>query len=375
MQKTELKLVNQYTLEDILIAYLDCRKRKRNKEEPLKFELDYLKKLEKLLAEINSGIYEIGPSNVFIVDYPKPREIWAAQFRDRIVHHLIYNSIGPWYEKRFIEDTFSCIKGRGVLAAINRAIHFSRKITENYQKKAFALKLDLANYFVSIRKPILWNLMKKDVGTESLTAKLIYQNIFHDPTVNCIVKTLKDRRSLVPKHKSLWNYNNQGLAIGNLTSQHMSNIYLDGLDKLAKHTLKIKFYIRYVDDVLVLGKDVDQLREWYLLMNEWLKENRMLHFHPDKVKLTTIKDGFILLGRKIYPYYTSTIERVRNQIFNSAQKLKEDPLSLEAFQRFQSYLGLLKYSNEFNLKKKMIEFVETPTILKAGKDYEKLIKE
>lgn len=367
-----LNLVNEYTFPDIMAAYLDCRRRKRNKLEPLAFELNHIDYLQKLLEEINSETYEIGPSNVFVVDYPKPREIWAAQFRDRIVHHLIYNSVGRWYENRFIEDTYSCIKGRGTLLAVNRAIKFSRKITENYQKKAFALKLDIANYFVSIDKPILWKIMMRDLGNETLTTRLIYQNIFHNPTKNCIIKTLKTRRGLVPKHKSLWTYENQGLAIGNLTSQSMSNIYLDGLDKYAKHILKIKYYIRYVDDILIMGDDIDQLREWYKKLNKWLVEERNLYFHPDKVKLTTIKDGFTILGRDCYPYYSSIIGRVKNQIYKVRKKLMDNPLELKYYQSFQSYLGLFKHSNGYNLKKEIMDSLVVPGFLDIHGDYEKL---
>ena len=112
-----LRVVNQYTYHDVLNAYFDCRRRKRTKRSAVAFETNFEHSLEGLLEEINGGEYRIGPSRVFVVLHPKAREVWAAGFRDRIVHHLVYNDIGHWYESRFIEDTFSCIPGRGTQAA------------------------------------------------------------------------------------------------------------------------------------------------------------------------------------------------------------------------------------------------------------------
>ena len=106
-----------FTLADLFKAYFDCRKNKRCKITALKFELNLEENLLKLYKEIKSGQYKIGKSICFVVTRPKPREVWAANFRDRIVHHLIYNFISERFYKKFIYDTYSCIPKRGTLAA------------------------------------------------------------------------------------------------------------------------------------------------------------------------------------------------------------------------------------------------------------------
>lgn len=142
---------NYYGYEDILKAYYDCRQRKRNKVSSLEFEINFADNLYKLLNDINNRTYCISPSKVFIVFDPKVREVWAAQFIDRIVHHLIYNEIGPWFEKRFISDTYSCISERGTLAGAAKAYEYASRITNNFDPKypAYFGKIDIKNFSIA----------------------------------------------------------------------------------------------------------------------------------------------------------------------------------------------------------------------------------
>jgi RNA-directed DNA polymerase len=136
-------------------AYFDCREHKRNTYTALDFELSLERNLYQLYEDLAGGTYKPGSSICFVVIRPKPREVWAAGFRDRVVHHLLYNRIAPRFERTFIADSCACIEGRGTLYAVKRLERKIRSITENWSRPAYYLKCDIANFFVSIDKRIL----------------------------------------------------------------------------------------------------------------------------------------------------------------------------------------------------------------------------
>lgn len=353
MSKKDLELVNKYSYSHILKAYLDCRKRKRSTQIATEYELTYERNLKELLESINNKTYKIGQTRVFTVERPKPREIWAAKFPDRIVHHLIYNSIGKHFEKRFIEDTFSCIKGRGTLAAIKRASYFARSITQDWTLPMWYLKMDISNFFVSINRPILWSIVEEQIGDKdsSLTAHLAHQNIFHDPTKNAYIKPGVSFKN-IEKRKSLWYSGDEnGLPVGNLTSQFYSNVYLNIVDQFAKHVLKLKRYVRYVDDIVVFHEDKEFLKDVAIRYNEFLQEKRNLCLNPKKIYIKRVHTGINFVGQVILPYreYTRrmTVDGIKHSLFNYFH----DPLDETNFCSIQSYLGLIKYTNSYNLRK------------------------
>lgn len=178
------------TLEKLTKAYVDCRRRKRNTETALEFEFSLEENLVKLYDDLVSGDYEISESICFIVMYPNPREVWAAGFRDRVVHHLIYNEISKRFYNRFIKDTYSCIPERGTTNAVRALKKYVRVVTDDYTESAYYLKADLKNFFVSIDKNILYAEIKKLVLEEWLL-KLIKQVIYHDCKTKVIIKSSK----------------------------------------------------------------------------------------------------------------------------------------------------------------------------------------
>src|SRR3989339_284296 len=137
----------------------------RNKKDVVKFEVNYERNLFVLAEEILDGKYQPGVSSCFIVKKPVKREIFAASFRDRIVHHLIYNYINPLFERSFINDSYSCRIGKGTSYGIKRLNHFIRSCSENYQKDCYILKLDIKGYFMSINKNILHEKIKETLNT------------------------------------------------------------------------------------------------------------------------------------------------------------------------------------------------------------------
>lgn len=231
-----------YSIELLVEAYKDCRCHKRNTDSALRFEQNLEHNLIKLHDELSDGSYKPGKSICFAIARPKPREVWAADFRDRIVHHLLYNHISPRFHARFIADSCACIPGRGTLYGAKRLESKVRSITKNWSKPAYYLKLDLANFFVSIDKNILRELIAKRV-TEPWWMKLAETILFHDPRQNYELRGAPRMLDLVPPHKRLTNHPaHLGLPIGNLSSQFFANIYLDELDQFCKHQLQAKHY-------------------------------------------------------------------------------------------------------------------------------------
>ncbi|MBQ7483878.1 MAG: hypothetical protein IJT89_07500 [Bacteroidaceae bacterium] len=367
-----LRLVNQYSYSDIYRAYLDCRRRKRSTLIATAYETRHEFRLMDLLEQINSGRYEIGSTRAFVVTWPKAREVWAARFADRIVHHLICNDIASFFNDRLIEDTFACIKGRGTLAASNRVSHFARSITQNWNKKAWVLQIDIANYFVSISRAIMWELLKKHIGTDSLTAKLTKMIVFNDPTKNVIIKPNTDF-SIVPRHKSLWHCKKgYGLPIGNLTSQVFANVYLDGLDKYVKHTLKCKYYARYVDDAILMSKDREQLYDWRDKIDAWLKANRELHLHPNKVRIAPVADGIDFVGKVIRPFSMTPRAMTIGSARAVAIQLQKNPLDKGLLHSINSYLGLSRHCDSYRFRKLICEMVCLPFVIGCDQEYTKV---
>jgi len=250
-----------FTLQEVLKAYLDCRSNKRNKPTSIEFEQLQDDELPRLTHELNTGEYQIGRSTCFAITKPKFREVWAAEFRDRIVHHVIINRIQHQFQKQFIHDSYACIKGRGSLHGARRIHKKMRQASENWTKKANYLQADIANFFVSIDKNVLSDLILPHIQCVR-TRELTRQIIWHDPALNHIKTSPERLLQQVPRHKSLFNCcYGKGLPIGNLSSQFFANVYMNALDQYVKRELKIKHYGRYVDDIIMIGDCPTELNE------------------------------------------------------------------------------------------------------------------
>ena len=233
-------------LYDLFQAYYDARKNKRRTINALAFEIDYETKLSELYEEIKNGKYEINPSICFISFKPVQREIFAADFRDRIIHHLIYNYISPFFERLFINDSYSCRIGKGTSCGIKRLDHFIRSCSDNYKRDCYVLKLDIKGYFMVIDHSLLYQKVEKTLNRFQeeasfdidLISRLTRQVIFHNHIKDCRLKGTKKDWQGLPKTKSLfWAGENKGLPIGNLTSQLFGNVYLNDFDHFVEHKL------------------------------------------------------------------------------------------------------------------------------------------
>ncbi|MGH8436906.1 MAG: RNA-directed DNA polymerase [Pseudomonas sp.] len=320
-----------------MLAYLDCRRNKRRSRSALAFELNMERNLMQLHTELNTGTYQPGASICFVVTHPKPREVWAADFRDRIVHHLLYNHIGPRIERRFIADSCACITGRGTLYAAQRLEAKARSITQNWTRPAHYLKCDLANFFVAIDKRVLEQQLISCIPEPTWQA-LARQILMHDPRENYTLHSTRRLLNRVPQHKRLTAQpSHLGLPIGNLSSQFFANIYLDALDQLVKHALRAKFYIRYVDDFILLHESPQQLNAWRAQIEAFLAERLHARLNPSKTILQPIDRGIDFIGQVILPHRRVTR---RKTVKHALKRIATVPAA-SLRETANSYFGLL----------------------------------
>jgi retron-type reverse transcriptase len=326
-----------FNFEELVQAYFDCRKNKRNTASALAFEQNLERNLIKLYDELKDGTYSPGKSICFVITRPKPREVWAADFKDRIVHHLFYNRISPRFYASFIVDSCACIPGRGTLYAAKRLESKIRSATENWSKPCFYLKCDLANFFVAIDKSILRQQIAEKV-TEPYWLWLADLILFHDPRQNYELRGNEELLKLVPAHKRLTNQpSNLGLPIGNLSSQFFANIYLNSLDQYIKHQIGAKHYIRYVDDFVLLHESPQWLNHALDDINAFLPEKLNAKLNPTKTILQTVDRGVDFVGQVIKPWHRYTRKRTVNEAVNQVKKTP----AADLFEVANSYFGLL----------------------------------
>jgi hypothetical protein len=329
-----------FSFIDLVEAYLGCRRTKRNSAAALTFEVDLERNLRRLYDELADGTYQPGRSRCFVITRPKPREVWAAEFCDRIVHHLLYNKIGPRFERSFIVDSCACIKGRGTLYGAERLERKIRSITQNWTRRAFYLKLDLANFFVSVDKHILRELLLEKIR-EPFWRWLTDVVLMHDPRVDFVYRGDPARLDLVPPHKRLLAQPaHLGLPIGNLSSQFFANVLLNVLDQRAKHVLGARHYIRYVDDFLFLHESTDYLNGVLADLTAFLPARLGVHINPRKTILQPIDRGVDFVGQVVKPWRRETRKRTRNDALRRVATTSDDDLMAVA----NSYFGLLRQS-------------------------------
>lgn len=302
----------------LLKAYFDCRRTKRNTASALAFEINLEHNLTELYEELIAGSYRPGRSICFVITHPKPREVWAAAFRDRIVHHLIYNTVAERFLRRFIADSCACIPGRGTLYAIKRLESKIRSVTQNWSRPAFYLKCDLANFFVAIDKRILDTQLAARIH-EPFWLELTRRILWHDPRENYELRGSHTLLARVPQHKRLTSQpHTHGLPIGNLSSQFFANIYLDALDQFIKHQIRCRHYIRYVDDFLLLHDSAPWLNEAHRQIAAFLPERLNAHLNPKKTILQPIDRGVDFVGQVIKPWRRTIRRRV---VSNATQRI------------------------------------------------------
>ena len=346
-----------FTKEKLFKAYADCKNKKKNTINALKFEINREKNLFKLLRELQQGNYKISRHICFVVTDPKPREIFAADFRDRIVHHLLYNEITDIFEKDFIDNSFANRKGKGS----HKGVKELKAYLQN-NRQSWYLKLDIKSFFCSIDKDVLFTVIKEKILSADrpqywkkeilwVTQKIIY----NDPTQNFIYKGDKRLRHLIVNEKSLFYSQGRGLPIGNLTSQFFANIYLDAMDKYISLQAN-GYYIRYVDDFIILGgrsiiKNLEAIKTF-------LKTDLGLAISDKKIKFQPSRTGIDFLGYYIKPDYILVRKKVVAKFKRKIvwQKYNTQSQRLSAI---NSYFGHFMHASTYNLRRKLFTKILT----------------
>jgi len=336
------------TITEVLQAYEDCRKNKRNNSTTLEFEHDFLPNLLRIFREIENHTWKPSGHMCFAVRSPKVREVWASPFADRVVHHVIYNRLRPRFEKDFIGTTFACIPGRGTGAAADWAERSARKVTQHWSRPAYVLQVDIKNFFPSIDCYSLRDKLMTKV-TEPWLAHLVNEIILVNVKDNAHFPGDPQELNLVSKEKSLWTKpHGVGLPIGNLTSQFGANVLLDELDQHMVRGNFARHYGRYVDDIVLLDSSKEKLQIAILEIKKKLLE--LGHFlNKDKTYLGAVNFGFDFCGRFVLPFrsYLRKITRKRGNIGISGLAGNAHPA-----ETVTSYLGLARHCHAYNLRAK-----------------------
>ncbi|NLB64093.1 MAG: hypothetical protein GX801_08320 [Fibrobacter sp.] len=339
---------------ELMTAYYAARRYKRNTKNQLIFERDLESQLLKLEHELLNYTYELSPSVCFINDFPIKREIVAADFRDRVVHHLLCGRINPIFDRQFIHDSYSCRVGKGTLFGIKRAQGFLRGASSDFKDPCWVLRLDIKGFFMAINRRILYNLTLKGldkvhwsgVDNVDLTKYLLKKIIFNDPLDHATFRSLPQKWIGLPQDKSLIGSSvGCGLPIGNLTSQLFANIYLNPLDHYIKRSLHIKYYGRYVDDMLFVHSDKNKLQKTIGAVKMYLKNELKLTLHPKKIKLQEAHKGFDFLGARLYPNKVLPGKRILNNFSNSFKYPYKNVFKQQ--NRVKSYEGIFKHFRYF----------------------------
>lgn len=283
----------------VLAAYKKCSKGKRRSLDCARFESQLGKEVVSLTDDINNRTYQPGESRCFVVTKPRPREIWASQFRDRVVHHLIVDHLESLWEKSLSNRSFACRKGKGIHAVFRDIKSEVRKISQGGQKTVWALQLDIESFFVTIDRVILKELFLKR-AKDSEIIWLIERNFDADPRFHYKKCGWRDNFKLVAEHKSwLARPARQGIPIGNLTSQFGANLYLSDLDLFVQRELKPKAYFRYMDDLLLLSDKKEKLVQLEEKVNIWLQVQRRQNLNLHKTSLVPLNEGIDYLGFRL----------------------------------------------------------------------------
>ena len=353
------------TLVDMLEAYYDCRRRKRRTASAVVYEMDYEARLIALRDRINTRSYLPGKSICFVVTRPRYREVFAASFEDRIVHHYMGLRLEPLFEKIFSPRTFNCRKGKGQLYGIKMLQEDMKVASRNYTTDCWVMKLDLKGFFMSIDKALLADMIDAfivrhytgpDVEDLRYVCRVV---VMHCPEKNCERHSPPRLWDFLPPHKSFFtNIPGKGVAIGNLFAQLFANFLLNVLDWYLEE-LGLTLHGRYVDDLYAIHKDKNvllaavpkiraKLAEYGLALNE----NKFYLQHYSKgVEFTgmIIKPGRTYICNRVLSNFVASVRRL-----NDAKDLRQ---VRHAVASINSYLGLLRQCNEYGNRVKVLQLI------------------
>lgn len=356
------------TTEGLLEAYYDCRKNKRSTASAVMYELDYEGKLIALKDRVNARTYQPGKSICFVVTRPRYREVFAASFEDRIIHHWVALRLEPLFEQVFSPRTFNCRKGKGQLYGIQTLKADIAECSQNYTRDCWIMKLDLQGFFMSIDKQLLYELLDKfilerydeldDIEDLRYLCKTV---ILHCPEKNCERHSPARYWDYIPANKSLFtNGEGKGIAIGNLFSQLFANFLLNILDWFLLKDCGFKYVGRYVDDFYVIDTDKQKLLQAVPRIREKLATIG-LTLHPRKFYIQHYTKGVEFTGSVVKRDRVYTCNRNLKNFVMAVRRLnaaRTVPEMEHCVSSINSYLGLLRHNNEYRKRRKILYQIE-----------------
>ncbi len=338
-----------FTYENLLKAYHTCRKNKTTSQECIEFTCNLEENLLALEQELQTRSYRPGRAVAFVVTKPKLREVFAARFRDRVVHHLLYNYLAPIYEPRFVYDSWACRVGKGTHGAMKRLQDFAWRASEGGRnRECYYLQMDIKSFFTSIDKQCLYDIFARNIKREEILW-LTRVIIFHDPARD-IPPQLNSPPKLfrqLPRDKSLFTVEKgRGLPIGNLTSQFFANVYLNELDCFVKHVLKVKHFVRYVDDWVIVSESMAELRAHERAIAAFTESVLKLTIQAKKTIVGRVSDGVDFVGYIVRPHYVL----VRRRVVWQYRRAMESAADTDKEKVAVSYQGHLLRANSYALR-------------------------
>lgn len=324
------------SLENLFLAWQEFKRGKINKKEVSDFNFTLEDNIFQIRQELISGIYCPGRYSSFYVCDPKRRFISKAGVKDRLIHQAIFRVLYNIFDQKFIADSYSCRFKKGTSGGVKKLEKFTRQISRNYYYNIYALKADVKKFFASVDKKILFDLIRKKVN---------------DPKALWLIKLVINSFQVDSA---------KGLPLGNVTSQLFANIYLNELDQFIKKRLKVRYYLRYCDDFIILDRRKDYLLNLIEPVSNFLEEELELQLHPQKIIITKLSRGLDFLGYLILPHYkiirTSTKKRILRKFIEKQSHFNKGLITKESLnQSKQSYLGILRPVKSYNLAKKLFK--------------------
>lgn len=316
---------NITSFNNLLVSWQEFLSGKRKRKDVCDFSLHLTDNLFSLHNELMDKTYRHGGYTAFKINDPKPRDIHKASVRDRLVHHAIYRILYPYFDNKFVYDSYSCRIGKGTHRAMNRFRDFGRIVSQNNTRTAWVLKCDIRKFFANIDHQIL---------------KVILAKHIIDKDVLWLLDEIIDSFD-------------SGLPLGNLTSQLLINIYMNKFDHFVKRELNIKYYIRYADDFVILSEYKENLEKLLPKIAEFLRDKLKLELHSEKVYIKTLSSGVDFLGWVHFSDHRVLRNSTKSRIFRRmAENMKNET--------FQSYLGLLEHGNARKLEQLIIKLCIYP---------------
>ena len=327
---------------NLFLSWQEFSRDKKKRKFVILFSMNLMDNIFDLHSDLKNKTYKHNEYQAFKINDPKPRDIHKASVKDRLCHHAIYRILYPYFDKKFIYDSYSCRLGKGTHRAIYRFESFIRKVSKNGTQPCWVLKGDIKKFFANIDHQILKNILAKYIQDQDILYLL-------GNVINSFSSKAHISHGVYVPHQHISPIVEMchGLPLGNLTSQLLVNIYMNEFDQFVKRELKIEYYIRYADDFVVLSQDKEYLENVLEQMKKFLGNHLKLTMHPDKVFIKTIYSGIDFLGWVHFAKHrvlrTSTKRRMFRRIEEVGKKMET----------IQSYLGMLSHGNAKKLQNKI----------------------